>query len=366
MVALQPPIKPMLAKATKSQRMPAADKATGGWLFEPKWDGFRVLLFRDGDALTIQSRNGEDLTYCFPEIAAALDQLPSACVLDGELVIAHDGRLWFEELSQRIRPRSEAGGWKIAELAAAHPANYVAFDLLALDDQDLTSHPLQGRRSALESLALQPPFFTTPATTDPELAQTWFSEFEGAGLDGVIAKDLASTYQPGKRAMLKVKHIRTVDVVIAGWRAHKQPGPNNEPVVGSLLLGLYAPDGLHHVGVAASFSAARRVELTELMQRYAVEESGPHPWLSWAQPDPERRQPGGESRWSAGKNLSFHLVRPELVAEVKYDHMEGSRFRHVTSLVRFRPDRTPQSCTFDQLETPVPYDLARVAPGLSD
>lgn len=360
---LVPPITPMLAKAIGAV-VPEPDSVPGGLRYEPKWDGFRCLLFRDGDSVFVQSRQGEDLAYCFPEIEqAARSVLPDRIVLDGELVIAREGRLWFELLGQRIRPRSEAGGWKIAELAAAHPAAYVAFDLLALGDDDLSARPFIERRAALESVAFAHPFHRTPATDDHATATRWFQEFEGAGLDGVIAKPATGVYGPGKRTMFKVKHARTADVVVAGWRPHKQPGPDGEPVVGSLLLGLYDEAGaLHHVGVAASFSAARRAALTQELAPLAVAPGGQHPW-HWAQQE-ATRMPGMVSRWSGGKDLSFRLLRPDLVAEVAYDHMEGTRFRHVTKLVRFRPDRTPGSCTYEQLETPLTFRLEDVVPGL--
>ncbi len=355
-----PPVAPMLAKPLGN-----AVPTDGDWLFEPKWDGFRCLLFVDGDQVFVQSRSGEDLAYAFPEVvAAARALLPERVVLDGELVIAREGRLWFELLGQRIRPRSEAGGWKIDELAAQYPASYVAFDILALADEDLTARPQQERRAVLEGVSLGAPFHLTPMTTDPVAAQGWFEMFEGAGLDGVIAKPPGLPYQPGKRVLAKIKHSRSADVVVAGWRAHKSPGPAGQPVVGSLLLGLYDEDGvLHNVGVASSFSAKRRLELVLELEALAVGSDEEHPWR-WGQADAAGRIPGGPSRWSGGKDLSFHLLRPELVAEVGYDHMEGTRFRHVTKLLRFRPDRTPASCTYDQLDTPLRFELTEVVPGL--
>ncbi len=356
MLPFGPPIDPMLAKPVRGA-FPEGD-----FLYEPKWDGFRCLIFRDGDSLLLQSRNGEDITYAFPEITAA--GLPDRVVLDGELVIAAEGRLWFDLLGQRIRPRSEAGGGKITELAAQHPASYVAFDLLALGGHDLRDAPQAERRRRLESVPLAPPFHVTPGTTDPATARVWFAEFEGAGLDGVIAKPADLPYCPGRRVLWKVKHARTVDVVVAGWRPHKSPGPSGRPVVGSLLLGLYDDSGrLHNVGVASSFSARRRVELTEELAVLAVAPDDPHPWR-WADADDAGRVPGSPSRWSGGKDLSFHLLAPTTVAEVRYDHMSGHRFRHVAALVRFRPDRDPRSCTFAQLEEPEPVALDRVVPGL--
>lgn len=259
-----PPVAPMLAKPAGSE-VPAPGTVDGGLLYEPKWDGFRALLFRGPDSVVIQPRRAGDLAYAFPEVVqAAVELLPPGTVVDGELVSAHDGRLWFEELGLRLRPRSEAGGWKIAELAEQYPASYVAFDVLADRGEDLREQPNQRRRQALEALTTdwQGPFYRSPATTDPDLAREWFRDFEGAGLDGVIARPNRASYMPGKRTLLKVKHARTADVVVAGWRPHKQPGPDGQPVVGSLLLGLYDGAGsLHHVGVAASFAAKRRAAL---------------------------------------------------------------------------------------------------------
>lgn len=357
-----PPVAPMLAKPI-GDSVPDTGPRGVELVFEPKWDGFRCLVFVAADSVVVQSRNGQDLAYCFPEIAGpAAAALPAGTVLDGELVVAHDGRLWFERLGQRIRPRSEEGGGKIAELSRDFPASYVAFDLLAADCEPLLDQPYRVRRDRLEQLGLAPPFFRTPATGDPAVAREWFRRFEGAGLDGVIAKPVDQPYQPGKRAMFKIKHARTADVVLAGWRAHKQPGPDGTPVVGSLLLGLYdAAGALHHVGVAAGFSAAKRVELTRALQPYGIGDGEEHPWLAFAD---QRRVPGMQSRWSGGKDLSFHPLRPELVAEVGYDHMEGDRFRHVAKLIRFRPDRTAPSCTYDQLERPRSYSLDEVVPGL--
>lgn len=357
---IAPPIQPMLAKP-----LGGVVPADGEWLFEPKWDGFRCLIFRDGDQVFVQSRSGEDLAYAFPEIvAAALAGLPPHIVLDGELVIAEQGRLWFELLGQRIRPRSEAGGWKIAELADQHPASYVAFDLLALGEDDLTALPQAQRRDALQAVPISAPFHITPMTTDAAVAARWFDMFEGAGLDGVMAKPPHLPYQPGKRALSKIKHVRSADVVVAGWRAHKSSGPDGQPVVGSLLLGLFDDSGvLHNVGVAASFSVKRRAELVVELADLTVAPEDPHPWR-WGDTDAAGRVPGGPSRWSGGKDLSFHLLRPELVAEVGYDHMEGSRFRHVTKLLRFRPDRDPASCTYEQLDHPPRFELSEVVAGL--
>ncbi|MCB0916977.1 MAG: ATP-dependent DNA ligase [Actinobacteria bacterium] len=357
-----PPVLPMLAKPT-GDTVPERTKNGTSLIYEPKWDGFRTLIFVDAQRqVVVQSRNGEDLSYCFPEVVETARGLPTGVGLDGELVIAQGGRLQFELLGQRIRPRSEAGGWKIAELAGEHPAHFVAFDVVCHQGQSVEQQPFEERRRLLEGLPLPDGMFLTPATTDPELARRWFEEFEGAGLDGIVAKPVDLTYQPGKRVMLKVKHIRTADCVVAGWRPYKVPGPDGQPVVGSLLLGLYDEQGqLHHVGVAASFSAAKRLELTETLATHAATDE--HPWLAWAQAH-GGRIPGVQSRWSAGKDLSFVPTNPDLVAEVKYDHMEGSRFRHVTKLLRLRPDRDPDSCTYEQLETPVRFDLSEVLPGL--
>ncbi|TAK69502.1 MAG: ATP-dependent DNA ligase [Actinomycetota bacterium] len=368
---VMPPIDPMLAKPAGDE-VPAPDAVEGGLAYEPKWDGFRALIYRDGDEVQIWGRGGKDLTYCFPEVvAAALANLPERAVLDGELVVAHDGRLWFEELTNRIRPRSEAGKWKIAELAEQSPCAYVAFDALAVGEQALLAEPYRTRRAALERAlaAAQPPFFVTPVTDDQSLAREWFSHFEGAGLDGLVCKPWQSPYTPGKRTLLKVKHARTTDVVVAGWRAHKEPDADGQRVVGSLLLGLYDERGtLHHVGVASSFSAARRAALLTELAPYAVGDAGlaGHPWASWAEQAAHlgSRLPGGVSRWTGTKDLSWIPLRAELVAEVAYDHMEGDRFRHVAQLVRWRPDRDPQSCTYDQLDRPVRFDLGDVLPGV--
>jgi ATP-dependent DNA ligase len=364
----EPPIAPMLAKPA-GDRVPAPDAVPGGLLYEPKWDGFRALLFRDADKVVIQPRRADDLAYAFPEVAEqAFDQLPPGTVVDGELVSAHDGRLWFEELGMRLRPRSEAGGWKIAELSQQYPASFVAFDVLAVAGEDLRSRPNSERRTALERLteSWAPPFHRSPATTDPSLAARWFETFEGAGLDGVIARPLAAPYQPGKRTLLKVKHARTADVVVAGWRPHKIPGPDGGSVVGSLLLGLYDTAGtLHHVGVASSFTAKRRAELVAELAPYADPDPAQHPWGAWMahSATPSQRVPGAVSRWTGSKDLSWVPVRTELVCEVGYDHMEGDRFRHVASFKRWRPDREPATCSYEQLDRPVRFDLADVLGG---
>ena len=337
----------MLAKLTRE--LPEGD----GLYYEPKWDGFRCIVFRDGDDVVLGSRNEKPLTRYFPELVDSLRaNLPDRCVLDGEIVIAGSAGLDFDLLSQRIHP----AGSRVELLARTTPASFVAFDLLALDDTDLQARPYATRRRMLEEAlaAAGPPVHLTPVTTEPEVARDWFSRFEGAGLDGVVVKDGAQSYQQDKRIMMKVKHERTADCVVGGFRWHKSGG-----VVGSLLLGLFDESGvLHHVGVASGFSAARREEFVETMEPYRSKASDGHPWL--AEGTPEGRVPGGQSRWSAGKDLSWEPVRAELVVEVAYDHLQVDRFRHATSFVRWRPDRSPASCTYAQLDTPVPTELEEV------
>ena len=335
-----PPVAPMLAKAAKV--LPAA----GAVLFEPKWDGFRCIVFRDGEEVELGSRNEKPLTRYFPEVVeAARAELPDKVVLDGEIVIAGDNGLDFEALLQRIHPADS----RVRRLAAETPAALVAFDILALGDQDLRNEPFVERRALLvQALAgARPPVHVTPCTDDRDVAIDWFHRFEGAGLDGVIAKPAGLPYKEGDRAMVKVKHERTADCVVAGFRWHK-----SGPVVGSLLLGLYDDDGvLHHVGVAAAFTMDRRRQLVDELARYRIER------------DDSRfdgRSPGGHSRWNAGRDLSFEALRPELVCEVAYDHLEGERFRHATHFRRWRPDRQPESCTYAQLDTAVPEELAHV------
>lgn len=364
-----PPVPPMLAKPV-GDTVPDADSIPGGLLYEPKWDGFRILVFRGPDGVVLQPRRADDLAYAFPEVVEAALALPSGTVLDGELVSAHDGRLWFEELQQRLRPRGEAGGWKITELAEQYPASFVAFDALAVAGRDLRDAPNEQRRAELAALAPGFPesFRLSPGTLDADTARRWFAVFEGAGLDGVVARPLAAPYQPGKRVLLKVKHRRSADVVVAGWRPHKNPGPDGSPVVGSLLLGLYDEAGvLHHVGVASSFSAQRRAALVAELAPHALDDAAAHPWGQWlglgGSASARQRVPGGASRWSGGKDLSWVPLRPDLVAEVGYDHMEGDRFRHVAAFRRWRPDREPGSCGYDQLDRPVRFDLAGVWEG---
>jgi ATP-dependent DNA ligase len=347
----------MLAKAV-GDTVPQAE----GLLYEPKWDGFRCIIFREDGRCVLQSRNEEDLAYAFPEVVDMAMHLPEGTVLDGELVIVSGSGLDFDALGNRIRPRSEAGGWKIAELSKQHPAQFVAFDVLAWQGRDADAEPFSQRRRILESVPLPEGMHLTPITSDPDLAREWFDRFEGAGLDGVVCKPADAPYTPGKRTMLKVKHVRTADVVVAGWRAHKNPGPDGEPMVGALLLGLYDDDGvLHNVGAAGAFSAKVRVELARELAAIEAGDDEPHPWR-W-EGEPGHRVPGMVSRWTGKKDLRFRLLRPVLVAEVKYDHMQGDRFRHVASFVRWRPDREPESCTYGQLEQPPTYDFAAILRG---
>lgn len=352
-----PPVRPMLAKAVKGVPDPA--KHEGGLLFEPKWDGFRCLLFKDGDDVELTSRNTKPLTRYFPEVVeAAREQLPDRCVLDGELFVAIGDRLEFEVLQERIHPAVS----RITRLSRETPAGYVVFDALALGDDDLTTLPLGERRAHLESalVDLRGPCFLTRTTRDPDEARDWFEQFEGAGLDGVMAKPLSAPYVENGRTMMKIKHQRTADVVVAGYRLHKN-STEQEPLLGSLLLGLYADGELQHVGVSASFTAKRRAELVDELAPLVCELAD-HPWGHWAEwaianPD---RVPGTQSRWSAGKDLSFIPLRPDRVLEVGYDHMEGRRFRHTAQFKRWRPDREPESCGYEQLEEPVSYDLTTV------
>ena len=351
-----PPVKPMLAKAVTAIPPDAS--------YEPKWDGFRSICFRDGDAVEIGSRNERPMTRYFPEVVAAIKaELPQRCVVDGEIVVATGEGLDFEALQQRIHPANS----RVRKLAAETPASFIAFDLLALDDEDYTTRPFAERRAALEQ-ALQgagTSIHLTPTTTDPEQAQRWFTELEGAGLDGVIAKKLDQPYQPDKRTMFKIKHTRTADCVLAGFRWHKTSTPDR-PLVGSLLLGLYAGDELQHVGVAGAFTMKRRAELVDELAPLIADGSGEHPWARWAEAQAHagQRLPGAVSRWNATKDLSFVPLRPERVLEVKYEHMEGTRFRHLAHFVRWRDDRDPRSCTYEQLEQPVTFDLADIVPGL--
>jgi ATP-dependent DNA ligase len=351
---VMPPVEPMLAKALTA--IPDGD-----YVFEPKWDGFRSVVFRDGDEVEIGSRNERPMTRYFPEVATAvLAQLPERCVIDGEIVLPDftTGRLDFEALQLRLHPAAS----RVAKLAAETPAHFIAFDLLALGDHDLTGRPFAERRATLEEAlaAARSPVHLTPATTDRVTAERWFTQFEGAGLDGLVAKDPSGVYEPNKRVMLKIKHERTADCVVAGFRPHK----TGDDAIGSLLLGLYKPDGqLASIGVVGAFPMATRRALRAELNPLITTFEG-HPW-NWAA---AREEMGGTrtprsaeySRWNVGKDLSFTPLRPERVLEVRYDHMEGPRLRHTAQFVRWRPDRTPESCTFNQLDEPVNFDLAEI------
>ena len=341
----------MLAKIAST--LPEGD----GVLYEPKWDGFRAIVFRGEDEVYIQSRELKPLDRYFPEVQeAALAQLPPRCVLDGEIVIATSRGLDFDALQMRLHPAAS----RIAKLAKETPASFVAFDLLAADGIDLRETPQVERRARLERLlsGAKPPIHLTPLTRDPAEAAEWLKRFEGAGLDGVIAKAAATPYQPGKRAMLKIKHERAADCVVAGFRWHK----SGRDAIGSLLLGLYDSAGkLHHVGVTSSFTMVRRRELVAELAPLRENALAEHPWREWASMcDAITRMPGGQSRWSAGKDLSWEPLRIERVCEVKYDHLQGDRFRHGTTFLRWRPDKSPAECRYDQLEVTAPYELARV------
>src|SRR4051794_6225614 len=351
---VMPPVSPMLAKAVKG--MPTPESTPAGLLYEPKWDGFRCIVFRDGDEVELGSRNERPLTRYFPDVVEAVKaQLPDPCVVDGEIVIVTPKGLDFDLFQLRLHPAES----RVRKLAGETPASFVAFDLLAIDDDNLMAEPLSVRRSRLEQALAgsKPPVYLTPSTYDVAEAEEWFTAFEGAGLDGVIAKPLNITYQPDVRAMFKVKHARTADCVVAGFRWHK-----SGPIVGSLILGLYDDDGdLHHVGVAASFTMKRRAELVDELAPYRENAMDGHPWQAWGQANPEaERMPGSASRWNAGKDLSWEPLRPELVVEVAYDQMQGDRFRHATQFVRWRTDREPESCRYAQLEKPVKFALADI------
>jgi ATP-dependent DNA ligase len=347
----QPPLEPMLA--APGDAFPEG----AGWIYEPKWDGFRALVFRDGDDVFTQSRDLKPLDRYFPELVVAFRaQLPERCVLDGEIVVAQNGRLEFEQLQLRLHPAKS----RVDKLSYEIPASFVAFDLLALGDEDLRQSPQRVRREKLEAVMreVKPPLHLTPITRDLAVAKDWFVRFEGAGLDGVIAKPDDLVYQPKKRAMMKLKHVRTCDCVVAGFRWHKE----GEGIVGSLLLGLYDAAGrLQHVGVTSSFTMAKRRELAELLAPYRENAMEGHPWQSWAEVD--HRQPGMQSRWSAGKDMSWVAVRAERVCEVKFDHLEGSRFRHASTFVRWRDDKPPRECGYDQIATTPPFELAKIFGG---
>jgi ATP-dependent DNA ligase len=360
---LEPPIEPMLAKPLGHELPDATDVS-----FEPKWDGFRCLLFRSPAGVVLQGRGRSrssadeivDLAYAFPELVRAVEeQVAVGTVLDGEIVVMVDGRLDFGALSSRLRPRSEAGGTNIDRLAAALPATLLAFDLLG-GPEDVTGQPFSRRRELLERLA-EPwttPLLLTPSTQDRDLAWSWFVDYEAAGVDGLIVKPLDEPYQPGKRAQGKVKHQRTADVVVAGWRPHTRPGPDGAPVVGSLLLGLHDAEGtLHYVGAASAFTAATRADLVTLLSPLEVAADEPHPWRGRT----GARIPGEANRWK--KEQAWTALRPERVLEVGYDQLEGDRFRHVAGFLRWRPDRGPQTCDFDQLEVPPPARIEGLLPG---
>jgi ATP-dependent DNA ligase len=342
----------MLAKIAST--LPEGD----GVLYEPKWDGFRAIVFRGEDEVYIQSRELKPLDRYFPEVTeAALAQIPARCVLDGEIVIATRRGLDFDALQMRLHPAAS----RIAKLAKETPASFVAFDVLAADGIDLRETPQVERRARLERLlsGVRPPIHLTPLTRDPAEAAEWLKRFEGAGLDGVIAKAASAAYQPGKRVMFKIKHERTADCVVAGFRWHK----SGRDAIGSLLLGLYDNAGkLHHVGVTSSFTMVRRRELVAELAPLRENALSEHPWREWAAMGGETitRMPGGQSRWSAGKDLSWEPLRIERVCEVKYDHLQGDRFRHGTTFLRWRPDKSPSECRYDQLEVTAPYELARV------
>ena len=348
-----PPVLPMLAKATH-------EVPEGDFVFEPKWDGFRCIVFRDGDEIELGSRNDRPLTRYFPELLEPLKRsLPQRCVVDGEVVVAVDGRLDFDVLGQRIHPAAS----RVKRLAAETPASYVAFDLLALGDDDLTAHTLRERKEALSALAgqFEPPVFLTPSTTDIETARDWFDRFEGAGFDGVMAKPPDQTYVQDKRVQIKVKRRQTADCAVAGFRWHK-----DGQGIGSLLLGLYDDEGqLHHVGVAASFTAKRRAELIAELQPFALESIEDHPWGDWLRQldtdfEPGARMPGAPSRWNAKKEMSWVPLRMGLVVEVEYEGLLNRRFRHNGRVLRFRPDRTPESCTYAQLDVVPPAEIGQI------
>ena len=345
---VMPPVQPMLAKS-----VPEVPDGPG-FLYEPKWDGFRCIVFRDGDEVELGSRNEKPLTRYFPEVVEAVKaHLPERCVVDGEIVIAAGKGLDFEALLQRIHPAAS----RVKMLAETTPASFIAFDLLALGDDSLMAEPQSVRRQRLEQALgdAAPPVHLTPVTDDVALARDWFTLFEGAGLDGVVAKPADAAYAPDKRVMFKIKHARTADCVVGGYRLHK-----SGPVVGSLVLGLYDDDGrLQHVGVAASFPMKRRAELIDELAPYLLEDGGEHPWLGELMSERAPTSSAG-SRWNQGKDMSFVPLRPELVVEVAYDHMEGARFRHTAQFRHFRPDRDPRSCTYAQLERPVRFDLGSV------
>jgi ATP-dependent DNA ligase len=350
---INPPVLPMLAK--RVDEIPES----GLWMFEPKWDGFRTLIFRDGEEIQIQSRDAKPLNRYFPELLVTLrEQLPARCVLDGEIVIATPHGLDFDSLQLRLHPAAS----RAKLLSQQIPASVVFFDLLCEGDDDLREEPFERRRKRLEALLkhASPPIHLTPATLDRQIAADWFRRFEGAGLDGVMAKPLAGPYEPDKRVMLKIKHERDCDCVVAGFRWHKD---GEGTAVGSLLLGLFDDAGsLQHVGVCSSFTKAKRIELVEFLASYRENALKDHPWGEWAaaQAEAGQRMPGGQSRWSQGKDLSWEPLRPELVAEVAYEHMQGSRFRHLAHFRKWRTDKRPVDCTYAQLEVVPPHELKEI------
>ena len=353
--ALSPPLEPMLAKIADA--LPPSPPGGGDFLFEPKWDGFRAIVFRNRDGVYIQSRDLRPLDRYFPELHAVfLEQLPAGVVVDGEIVMPTAHGLDFGGLQMRLHPAAS----RVEKLAKATPAAFVAFDLLAAGGKSLLDEPQQERRTQLERLfqTIRRPLYLTPMTRDRDLALDWLQRFEGAGLHGVIAKPATATYQPGKRAMLKIKHARSADCVVAGFRWHK----SGKGAVGSLLLGLYDDDGtLQHVGVTSAFTMAMRKQLVKELAPLRKDALSRHPWRKWADVEAvSSRMPGGQSRWSAGKDLSWEPLRIERVCEVKYDHMEGERFRHPPVFLRWRPDKNPKDCRYDQLEVTPAYELEKV------
>ena len=350
--ALKPPITPMLAKI--ADELPAGE----GFLFEPKWDGFRALVFSNAEGIYIQSREGKPLNRYFPELERALSEmLPKGCVVDGEIVVATKTGLDFDALQRRVHPAASL----VAHLAKVAPSSFVAFDLLAAGGKSVMDVPQAERRVRLERLIghAKHPLHLTPMTRDRAVAADWLQRFEGAGLDGVIAKAEASPYQPGKRTMFKIKHARTADCVVAGFRFYK----GREDAIGSLLLGLYNDAGLlQHAGVTSSFTMEMRVQLLEELAPLRQDALKDHPWKDWgnAEAHEANRLPGAQSRWSGDKDLTWQPLRPERVCEVKYDHLQGDRFRHATTFLRWRPDKPPAECTYDQLETATPVELAKV------
>ncbi len=349
---LDPPIEPMLAALAGS--LPA----DGDFLFEPKWDGFRAIVYRGSTDLYIQSRDSRPLDRYFPELHdALLERLPQGCVIDGEIVIATPHGLDFDLLQLRLHPAAS----RVAKLAKETPASFVAFDVLAAGGRNLMAEPQHHRREVLEGLmrGIGAPVHLTPMTRDRRIAEQWLEQFEGAGLDGVMAKPPESPYQPGKRTMIKIKHVRTADCVVAGFRFHK----SGKDAVGSLLLGLYDDEGvLQHVGVTSSFTMAKRKQLVKELEPLRESALEDHPWRGWAEmgASTASRMPGGQSRWSAGKDLSWEPLRIERVCEVKYDHLQGDRFRHAAVFLRWRPDKRPSECRYDQLEVTAPYELEKV------